>query len=96
MQRRHGRHGPPACRELPPTSTLAHDATLHVEQRIRLAYHVASMLAEFDSPAVIQAWLIGLNPELDDAVPIELLRRGDIQHDGKKVLNAERAFVAGG
>ena len=28
----------------------------NVEQRIRLAYHVASMLAEFDSPAVIQAW----------------------------------------
>jgi len=68
----------------------------NVEQRIRLAYHVVSMLAEFDSPAVIQAWLIGLNPELDDAVPIDLLRRGDIQHDGKKVLNAARAFVAGG
>jgi len=54
------------------------------------------MLAEFDSAAVIQAWLIGLNPELDDAVPIDLLRSGDIQYDGKKVLNAARAFVAGG
>src|SRR5882724_12440049 len=37
-----------------------------VERRVRLAYHVAGMLAGFDSPAVVQAWLTGLNPELDD------------------------------
>ncbi len=67
-----------------------------VEQRIRLAYHVASMIAEFDSAAVVQAWLIGLNPELDDRVPVQLLREGDLQADGKRVLNAARAFVAGG
>jgi hypothetical protein len=67
-----------------------------VEARLRLAYHVAAMLAEFDSPAVIQAWLLGLNPELDDAVPVSLLREGDIEVDGKRVLSAARAFVAGG
>src|SRR5689334_7587644 len=27
-----------------------------VEQRLRFAYHVASMIAGFDSPAVVQAW----------------------------------------
>jgi hypothetical protein len=67
-----------------------------VEARLRLAYHVAAMLAEFDTSAVIQAWLLGLNPELDDAVPISLLRDGDIETDGKRVLSAARAFVAGG
>lgn len=67
-----------------------------VEARLRLAYHIAAMLSEFDTPAVIQAWLLGLNPELDDAVPISLLRDGDMEIDGKKVLNAARAFVAGG
>jgi hypothetical protein len=63
--------------------------------RIRLAYHIAGMLAKFDSKAVVQAWLVGLNPELDDAVPITLLREGSPEVDGKKVLNAARAFIAG-
>jgi hypothetical protein len=67
-----------------------------IEQRIRLAYHVASMLRNSDSEGVVQAWFIGLNPELDDAVPITLLREGDLDTDGKRVLNAARAFVAGG
>lgn len=67
-----------------------------VEQRLRLAYHVASMIAKFDTAAVVQAWLMGLNPELDDQVPIRLLREGDLNTDGKRVLNAARAFVAGG
>jgi hypothetical protein len=53
------------------------------------------MLVKFDSPAVVQAWLIGLNPELNDRVPISLLRDGD-EVDGKEVLRAARAFVAGG
>jgi hypothetical protein len=67
----------------------------NVEQRIRLTYHIAGMLSKFDSNAVVQAWLVGLNPELDDAVPITLLREGNPEIDGKKVLNAARAFIAG-
>ncbi len=67
-----------------------------VEQRLRLAYQIASMLRQHDSEAVVQAWFVGLNPELDDAVPITLLREGKIESDGKRVLNAARAFVTGG
>ena len=66
-----------------------------VEQRIRLAYHVARMLRSSDSEGVVQAWFVGLNPELSDAVPITLLREGNLDTDGKRVLNAARAFVAG-
>jgi hypothetical protein len=75
-----------------------HNATPQkdVERRLRLTYHVAAMLAQFDTPEVVQAWMIGLNPELDDEVPICLLRGGDIEVDGKRVLSAARAFVAGG
>jgi hypothetical protein len=67
-----------------------------VEQRVRLAYHVAAMLRSTDSEGVVQAWFVGLNPELDDDVPIKLLREGSLEVDGKRVLNAARAFVAGG
>src|ERR1700749_174301 len=35
-----------------------------VEQRLRLTFHIAGMLAKFDSSAVVQAWFLGLNPEL--------------------------------
>ena len=45
---------------------------------------------------MVQAWFMGLNPELDDAVPMTVLREGDLQRDGKRVLNAARAFIAGG
>jgi hypothetical protein len=73
------------------------NATPHkdIAQRIRLAYHVASMLRSSDSEGVVQAWFVGLNPELNDAVPITLLREGNLDIDGKRVLNAARAFVAG-
>jgi hypothetical protein len=67
-----------------------------VERRLRLTYQIAAMMAGFDSPAVVQAWLIGLNPELDDQVPLKLLREGDIEENGRRVLGAARAFVAGG
>jgi hypothetical protein len=67
-----------------------------VQQRLRLAYHVVAMLSKCDSAPVVQAWLIGLNPELDDQVPIRLLREGDLESDGRRVLGAARAFVAGG
>jgi hypothetical protein len=66
-----------------------------VEQRIRLAYHVATLLVKSDSAGVVQAWFVGLNPELNDNVPITLLREGSLEDDGKRVLNAARAFVAG-
>ncbi len=67
-----------------------------VEARLRLACRVAVMLVGADSPEVVKAWLIGLNPELGDAVPIELLRDGDIAIDGRRVLGAAKAFAIGG
>lgn len=66
-----------------------------VQERLRLAYRIAALLAEADSPAVVQAWFIGLNPELDDDVPISLLRSGEIETDGKRILGAARAFATG-
>ena len=57
-----------------------------VEFRLRLSYRVVLVLSSADAPAVVKNWLIGLNPELDDAVPIALLRDGDLALDGKKIL----------
>ena len=38
-------------------------------RRLRLAYQAATLLAERDHPAVIQAWFQGLNPALGRQVP---------------------------
>ncbi len=66
------------------------------EQRLRFAYQVASTLREHDSPAVVQAWLMGVNPELGDRVPLRLLREGDLDRVAASILGAARAFLAGG
>ena len=66
------------------------------DQRIRLAYQIAKPLSDHDSPRVVQAWFTGLNPELQDRSPIRLLRDGEIDEVGPELLNAMRAFLAGG
>ena len=66
------------------------------DQRIRLAFQIAKTLSDHDSPRVVQAWFTGLNPELQDRVPIRLLREGDLETVGPEILGAVRAFVAGG
>jgi hypothetical protein len=40
------------------------------ESRLRFAFQVAHTLSEHDSPAVVQAWLTGVNPELGDRVQL--------------------------
>ena len=63
-----------------------------VTNRLRVAYHVAALLAERDSPAVVQAWMQGMNPQLDDVAPARLLRDGNLDDVGPAVLAAARAF----
>ena len=66
------------------------------EQRLRLAHQVASLIAQKDTPAVVQAWFQGLNPQLDDRSPARLLREGDLDDAGPQVLTAARSFAATG
>ena len=67
-----------------------------VQRRMRLAFQVAEAIAEVDGAEVARAWFQGLNPQLDDRSPARLLREGDIDEVGPKVIAAERAFLVGG
>ena len=67
-----------------------------VQQRLRVALQVASMVAEVEGPRIAQAWLQGLNPQLDDRSPARLLREGELQEVGPAVIGAARAFLVGG
>ena len=63
------------------------------ESRLRFAFQVARTLSEYDSPAVVQAWLTGVNPELGDRVPLRLMRENEIDEVAPAILNAVRAFL---
>lgn len=67
-----------------------------VEDRLRFALQVSLLLADHDSPRVVQAWFQGLNPHLEDRSPARLLREGDLVEVGPAVLGAARAFLVGG
>ena len=60
---------------------------------MRFAFHVARTLSEHDSPAVVQAWLTGVNPELGDRVPLRLMRENEIDSVAPAILSAVRAFI---
>jgi hypothetical protein len=66
------------------------------EARLRFAFQLVRTLSERDSPAVVQAWLTGVNPELGDRVPLRLLRENEIDAIAPAILSAARAFLAGG
>lgn len=67
-----------------------------VMNRLRMVYRVAVLLQEKDSTTVVQAWFQGMNPRLDDVAPARLLREGDLEQAGPKILAAARAFAAAG
>lgn len=63
-----------------------------VERRLRGTYEIAQLLLASESAQTVRAWFIGMNPELDDESPAEVIRRGDI----KDALTASRAFLVNG
>jgi hypothetical protein len=63
------------------------------ESRLRFAFQVARALSERDSPAVVQAWLTGINPELGDRVPLRLMRENEIEAVAPDILSAVRVYL---
>lgn len=66
----------------------------NAESRLRFAFQVARTLSEHDPPAVVQAWLTGVNPELGDRVPLRLMRENDIDTVAPAILSAARAYLS--
>jgi hypothetical protein len=66
------------------------------ERRLRLTFQIVMTLTIADTPAAAQAWLMGVNPELGDRVPVRLLREGKLDQVADHIVGAARAFVAGG
>lgn len=60
------------------------------EQRVRTAYEIVTLLQASENPETIRAWFISLEPRLNDRLPMEVIREGEL----KDALYAARAFVA--
>ena len=68
----------------------------HQIVKVRLIYQIVMTLTIADTPAVAQAWLMGINPELDDRVPLRLVREGNLDQVAGHIVRAAEAFIAGG
>lgn len=66
--------------------------TDRIERRLRETYRVYQHLTGDDSNHVARAWLMGLNPQLDDESPADVLREDRL----REVLIAAKAFQIGG
>lgn len=62
--------------------------------RLRLTYRVVLTLQAHQNSSIVQAWMQGLNPILGEQSPAQLLRDGDLEQDGPRVLDAARSFAA--
>ena len=58
--------------------------------RMRDALHISKFIATYESKMITCAWLGGMNPELGDRNPAELIRNGK---DHAKVLHAAYIFI---
>ena len=66
------------------------------ERRLRLALQVALMIDSVDGSEVARSWMAGMNPILDDDAPARLIRDGELEDVGARVIGAARSFLATG
>ena len=59
------------------------------ERKLRGAYQVARLLLASDADHTVRAWFIGMNPQLDDESPADVIAEGNV----KAVMAAARSFA---
>ncbi|MEV6572907.1 XRE family transcriptional regulator [Streptomyces sp. NPDC051577] len=69
-------------------SAPRHDA----EERLRAALQVFQLIQDAESLYTARAWMIGMNPQLEDQAPAQCIADGRL----RDVMVAARAYVDGG
>ncbi|MGC9494861.1 XRE family transcriptional regulator [Streptomyces sp. WG7] len=62
------------------------------EERLRAALQVLQLIQDAESLYTARAWMIGMNPQLEDEAPLTVIADGRF----KDVMVAARAYVDGG
>ncbi len=65
---------------------------LQEQSRVRDTLQIVELLLASDSPSVVRAWFMGMNPQLNDESPAEVLAEGR----AREVMAAARAYVNAG
>jgi hypothetical protein len=60
------------------------------QRRLRTAYQIVKLLSETENPQTVRAWFINHNPRMNDTLPMDAIREGQLQD----ALYAAQAFVA--
>lgn len=72
--------------------TTIRTRSIEVEQRVREAHVIAELLTQAgEAPSTIRTWFMGMNPYLDDEVPVNAIREGRL----REVRGAALAFAGG-
>jgi hypothetical protein len=61
------------------------------EARLRNTHTIVQLLTQYDTPKVVRAWFVGMNPILDDS-PARAIRDGRFQ----EALKAAQEFILDG
>jgi hypothetical protein len=61
---------------------------------LRFALQLGSMIANQGTNEIARAWFHGSNPQLGDAIPMMLLRDGELRDIQSPLLAAARSFAA--
>ncbi|WP_409239443.1 XRE family transcriptional regulator [Streptomyces sp. PA5.6] len=61
------------------------------ESRMRAACQIFTFIANCENPHIARAWMMGMNPQLEDDSPIEAIADGRT----KEVMAAARSFQRG-
>lgn len=61
------------------------------EERLRTAYTIVHLLTQYDTPKVVRAWFVGMNPILDDS-PARAISQGRFP----EALKAAQEFIVDG
>jgi hypothetical protein len=62
------------------------------ERRLRATLQIFLLLQSEENAHTARAWLIGMNPQLDDETPADAIREGKV----RDVLAAAKAYSTGG
>jgi hypothetical protein len=69
----------------------AHKPRQDAEERLRMTFQIFHLLQNEESPHTVRAWLIGMNPQLDDESPAEVIHAGRL----RDAWVAAKAYVSG-
>lgn len=71
---------------------------LRAKAALRIAYQLAKLLQDNGEAGAIEAWFQGLNPELENFAPAEILHTTSTEQaneNGRRLLQAARVFCDG-